>query len=154
MKVAVGCDHAGYEVKDVVLQALQAVGHDYIDFGTFDKNSVDYPDFALKAAQAVASGKADCGILMCGTGIGISIAANKVLGIRCAHATCEFSAQAAREHNNANMLAVGARITAPEIIEKIVKIFLSTPFAGGRHEARVNKIAEIEKSYICGGKDA
>ncbi|MGI6213743.1 MAG: ribose 5-phosphate isomerase B [Christensenellales bacterium] len=154
MKIAIGCDHAGFEVKDVVLQAIKQAGHEYIDFGTYDTNSCDYPDFALKAAEAVAAGKADMGILMCGTGIGISIAANKVPGIRCAHVTDEFSANAAREHNDANMLAVGSRITSPQLIKRIAEIFLNTPFAGGRHAARVNKITQIEKSYICGEKDA
>ena len=126
MKIAIGCDHAGFEVKDVVLQAIKQAGHEYIDFGTYDTNSCDYPDFALKAAEAVAAGKADMGILMCGTGIGISIAANKVPGIRCAHVTDEFSANAAREHNDANMLAVGSRITSPQLIKRIYRIFFLT----------------------------
>jgi len=154
MKIALGCDHAGFEVKDSVIKAIKNAGYEYIDFGTYDTNSCDYPDFAAKAACSVASGQTDLGILICGTGIGISIAANKVAGIRCAHVTDEFSAKAAREHNNANMLAVGARITPAELIERIVDIFLHTPFAGGRHANRVNKITQIEKSYICGGKDA
>lgn len=154
MKIALGCDHAGFEVKDNVIKSIQSAGHEYVDFGTSDTSSCDYPDFAVKVARSVASGRADMGILICGTGIGMSIAANKVGSIRCAHVTDEFSAKAAREHNNANILAVGARITSVELIEAIVDIFLNTPFAEGRHANRVNKITEIEKSYICGGKDA
>ncbi len=144
MKIAIGCDHAGFEVKNAVLNAIKTAGYNHIDYGTYDTNSCDYPDFALKAAQAVAKGEADYGVLMCGTGVGISIAANKVPGIRCAHVTDEFSAKAAREHNNANMLAVGARISTPQLIEGMVGIFLATPFAGGRHANRVNKISQIE----------
>jgi len=146
MNIGIGCDHAGLEVKDVVIKAITDAGHKYTDYGTYSKESCDYPDFALKVAKAVISKEVDLGVLMCGTGIGISIAANKVRGIRCAHVTELFSAKAARSHNDANILAVGSRITSPELIYEIVKVFLQTPFEGERHLIRVNKIHDIENN--------
>jgi|AGTN01.1.fsa_nt_gi ribose 5-phosphate isomerase B len=146
MKIVLGCDHGGLALKDSVKRAIEDTGNTVVaDVGTFTPDSVDYPDFAYKAAKTVASGEADKGILMCGTGIGISIAANKVRGIRCAHATDVFQAEMASAHNDANMLALGGRVTSPENAYEIVKKFLSTPFQGGRHKTRVDKITEIEK---------
>ncbi len=145
MKIAIGCDHGGIVLKEAVIKAVAELGFDYEDLGTYDTASVDYPDYAEKVADAVASGKADKGVLLCGTGIGISIAANKIDGIRCAHVTDAFSAQMAAEHNNANILAMGGRITSPEDAYEFTKIFLTTPFAGGRHATRVDKIMKLEK---------
>lgn len=145
MRIGIGCDHAGFEVKETVINAINDLGHSFIDYGTYDNKSVDYPDFALKVANEVISKEVDYGILMCGTGIGICITANKVRGIRCAHVTDTFSAKASRGHNDANILAVGSRITPKELISEIVKVFLSTEFEGERHLGRINKISDIEK---------
>lgn len=147
MRVAIGSDHAGYEAKQEVLQMLKEQGHEVRDMGTYSGESVDYPDVAMAVSESVARGEADRGILVCGTGIGMSITANKVRGIRAALCHDEFTARAAREHNDANVLAVGARTTAVHAILRIVDIFLSAQFAGGRHAVRVNKIAECERKY-------
>lgn len=147
MKIAVGCDHGGFSLKQVIIKHLESKNIDYKDFGTFDTNSVDYPDYGLLVAEAVASGECDKGILICGTGIGISIAANKVPGIRAAHVTDTFSARATAEHNNANIIALGERITGPGLAMDIVDAYLNAQFQGGRHEQRINKINEIEKKY-------
>ena len=147
MRIGIGCDHAGFEVKETVINAINDLGHSFIDYGTYDNKSVDYPDFALKVANEVISKEVDYGILMCGTGIGICITANKVRGIRCAHVTDTFSAKASRGHNDANILAVGSRITPKELISEIVKVFLSTEFEGERHLGRINKISDIEKMH-------
>ncbi len=145
MTIAIGSDHGGIVLKDAVIRAIRSLGMEYVDYGTFTTDSVDYPDFAEKVAVAVAKGEQDKGVLLCGTGIGISIAANKVHGIRCAHVTDAFSAQMAAEHNNANILAMGGRITSPEDAYEFTRIFLTTPFAGGRHAVRVDKIMRLEK---------
>ena len=126
MKIAIGCDHGGIVLKESVIKAITELGYEYEDYGTYDAASVDYPDYAEKVAVAVSEGRADKGVLLCGTGIGISIAANKINGIRCAHVTDAFSAQMAAEHNNANILAMGGRITSPEDAYKFTKIFLTT----------------------------
>lgn len=148
MKIAIGCDHGGIVLKDAVIEAIEALGYTYEDFGTYTNDSVDYPDYALKVAEEVASGRFDKGILLCGTGIGISIAANKVKGIRCAHVTNEFCARAAMEHNNANIIALGGRITGKSEASAIVRVFMTSEFAGGRHQKRIDKIAEIENKYF------
>ncbi|NCA91769.1 ribose 5-phosphate isomerase B [bacterium] len=149
MKVAIGCDHGGYILKQACIDAVLSLGHEVIDFGTDNCDvSVDYPDFALKVAKAVVSGEADKGILLCGTGIGISIAANKVRGIRCAHITDMFSAQMVAEHNNANIIAMGGRITTPLLAKEMTIKFLTTAFAGGRHQTRINKITDIENNNL------
>ncbi|HAN86127.1 MAG: ribose 5-phosphate isomerase B [Bacillota bacterium] len=140
MKVAIGSDHAGYDVKEEVLKKLSCEGHEVKDFGTHSHESVDYPDIAHEVAEAVASGDCDRGVLICGTGIGMSIAANKVRGVRAALCHDDFTARMAREHNDANILAVGTRTTATYGIMRMVDIFLSTEFAGGRHANRVSKI--------------
>ena len=145
MKIAIGCDHGGIVLKDAVIRAITETGMEYVDYGTFTEESVEYPDYAEKVGRAVASGEADRGVLMCGTGIGISIAANKIKGIRCAHVTDAFQAEMCRQHNDANIIAMGGRINSPEDAYEFTKIFLTTPFAGGRHLRRVEKIAALEK---------
>jgi ribose 5-phosphate isomerase B len=147
MKIAVGSDHGGFSLKQVIIEHLRSKNIEFKDFGTFDTKSVDYPDYGLAVAEAVASEEYDKGIIICGTGIGISIAANKVPGIRAAHCTDTFSANAAGEHNNANIIALGERITGPGLALDIVDAYLNSKFQGGRHAERVNKISEIEKKY-------
>ncbi|MBR2377400.1 MAG: ribose 5-phosphate isomerase B [Clostridia bacterium] len=145
MKIAFGCDHGGFPYKDAVLYYLATHGHEVIDFGCNSEDSCDYPDFGVPACKAVANKEADFGILICGTGIGMSICANKIKGIRCAHVTDIFSAEVTRKHNDTNVIAMGARITTKEDVIKFIDKFLNTSFEGGRHEIRVNKIKELEK---------
>lgn len=145
MKVAIGCDHGGIVLKEACIEALRELNIDFTDEGTYTEESVDYPDYAEKVCKKVQSGEADKGILLCGTGIGISIAANKMKGIRCAHVTDLFCAQMAVEHNNANVLAMGGRITSPENAKEFVKKFFTSEFAGGRHQRRIDKIMALEK---------
>jgi ribose 5-phosphate isomerase B len=145
MKIALGADHAGYELKDQIKQHLEKKGIEVRDEGTSSPESVDYPDFARAVAHDVNEQRADLGILVCGSGIGMAIAANKVHGIRAAKVDTEYEAQMSREHNDANVLTLGARIVKPEEALQIVDKWLATPFAGGRHERRVEKIAAIEK---------
>ena len=144
MKIAIAADHAGFALKEHLRVSLQAEGHDVTDHGTASPESVDYPDFAGQVAHDVAGGKAERGVLVCSTGIGMSIAANKVHGIRAALVTNEDQAHLTRHHNNANVIALGARYTDEAAADKLVKIFLETGFDGGRHERRVEKIAKIE----------
>jgi ribose 5-phosphate isomerase B len=145
MKIALGADHAGYQLKDQIKQHLAQKGIALRDEGTSSPESVDYPDFARAVAHDVSEQRADFGILVCGSGIGMAIAANKVEGVRAANVTSEYEAQMSREHNNANVLTLGARILQPEQALRIVDTWLATPFAGGRHERRVEKITAIEK---------
>lgn len=146
MKIAIGADHAGYVLKDVVVPFIKSLGHEVEDVGCDCSQSVDYPDYALPVAEMVASGKADRGILICGTGIGMSIAANKVQGIRCALVHDMFSAKATREHNDTNVLAMGERVIGPGVAQEIIRIWLETPFSEGeRHLGRLNKVAQIEQ---------
>lgn len=145
MKIALGADHAGYELKDQIKQHLQQKGVDVRDEGTSSPESVDYPDYARAVAHDVSQQHADLGILVCGSGIGMAIAANKVHGIRAAKVDTEYEAQMSREHNNANVLTLGSRIVKPEEALRIVDTWLATQFAGGRHERRVEKIAAIEQ---------
>jgi ribose 5-phosphate isomerase B len=147
MKIALGSDHGGYNLKEAIKKYLEEKGIVYEDFGTNSTESVDYPEFGMKVAEAVTSKKCDKGIICCGTGIGISISANKVPGIRCAVVSDTFSAQMSREHNNANILALGERVIGVGLALKIVEVWLETEFAGGRHERRVNLIGDIEKKY-------
>ena len=140
--IALGCDHGGYALMQEVKKHLEERGLEYKDYGCYSEESVDYPVYAKKAANAVASGECERGILICGTGIGISIAANKVKGIRAALCHDCFSAQATREHNDANILALGARVTGPGLAVKIVDTFLHTEFSGDERHAR--RIAKIE----------
>ncbi len=145
MKIAIGADHAGFELKEKIKQRLLQEGYEVHDKGTHSTDSVDYPDFARLVGEEIAKKEAEFGVLVCGSGIGMSIAANKVPGVRAAHVTNMYEAQMAREHNNANVVTVGARVldewTAIQAIEK----FLHTAFAGGRHERRVQKIMAIEQ---------
>jgi ribose 5-phosphate isomerase B len=146
--IALGSDHAGYALKEVIKKYLEEKGIPYKDFGTFSEESVDYPDYALKVAEAVASGECTEGILVCGTGIGMSITANKVPGIRAAHVEDVFSARAAKEHNNANILCMGGRVTGPGLAVMMVEEWMNATFQGGRHQKRIDKISEIEKKYM------
>ena len=138
--VAIGCDHAGPALKATLRAALEAAGHKVLDFGTDGPDSVDYPDFALAVATAVEQGRARFGVLVCGTGIGISIAANRNPGIRCALVHDTTGARLSREHNDANVIALGARVIGPEVALDALRAFLATPFAGGRHERRVRML--------------
>ena len=144
MKIAFGCDHGGYDLKEDVIEFLESRGIEVLDLGTHSTASVDYPDFGKAVGEAVQSKKADLGIVICGTGIGISLAANKVEGIRAAVVSDTFSARMARMHNNANVLAFGARVVGKGLAIDLVKAWLDSPFEGGRHERRVDKIMAIE----------
>jgi ribose 5-phosphate isomerase B len=144
MRVALGADHAGFRLKEGVKQFLDSLHVPYTDFGTDTDQPVDYPDYALHVASAVASGQADRGILVCGTGIGMAIAANKVRGVRAAPVVDLESARLSREHNNANILALAGRLTPIDQAREFVRIFLETPFQGGRHQRRIDKIAGLE----------
>lgn len=143
--IAIGCDHGGYALKKEIINYLNRKGLKFRDFGTFSEESVDYPIYAAKVAKAVVSGECDRGLLLCGTGIGISIAANKVKGIRAAACSEVYSAEMSRRHNNANILALGGRVLSPEKAVEIVDVWLNTEFEGGRHQRRVDLITEIEK---------
>ena len=144
MRIAIGTDHAGYELKQVLAEHLRSQGHEVIDHGTHRPESVDYPDFILPAAEAVARGESDLAIVLGGSGNGEAIAANKVVGIRCAVCWNEETGQLARQHNNANMLSIGARVVGVEIALEVVTAFLSAEFEGGRHATRVDMITAIE----------
>ena len=145
MRVAVGCDHAGFDLKQQALQVLLETGHEAQDFGCHDSRAVDYPDVAQAVAEAVADGRFERGILFCGTGIGVSITANKVRGIRAALCHETFSAVASCEHNDSNVLCVGARVTGPGLAGEIVKTWLEAPFSGdARHVRRLEKIRQLE----------
>ena len=145
MKIEIAADHAGFEEKEKIKKTLDSIGADYTDMGTDSTVSVDYPDFARKVGEAVADGEYDRGILVCGSGTGMAIAANKVPGVRAAVAWNEEIARLSRQHNNANVLSLAARYIPDEEQEKIVKAWLETDFEGGRHERRVEKIEQIEK---------
>ena len=145
MKVALGSDHGGLQLKEEIKNYLDQKGVEYKDFGTDSSDSCDYPDIALPVAQAIKNGEYNRGILVCGTGIGIGIAANKIPGIRAALCHDTFSARASREHNDANILTLGERVIGKGLAIDIVDIWLNTEFSGGRHQARVDKIAGIEK---------
>ena len=148
MKIAVACDHGGLNLKNAVIEYVKKLGNEVEDFGTYTKESCDYPDFAAAAAEAVASGKCERGILVCSSGIGVSIVANKVPGVRCAHCHDTYCAKFTRLHNDANMIAFGEKVVGVGLMEELVSIFLTTEFEGGeRHERRVSKIAELEKKY-------
>ncbi len=144
MKFAVGCDHAGFAAKKAVLETLRAAGHEAVDLGTGGEQSVDYPDFALAVGRSVASGECPRGILVCGSGIGMAISANKVKGIRAALCWNVDIAKLSRQHNDANVLCLPGRFLAPEDVAAIVGAWTETAFEGGRHERRVQKICEIE----------
>ena len=144
MKVAIASDHGGFTLKKTVLDVLKTLHISYEDLGCDSEESVDYPDFAEAVARKVSTGKADRGILLCGTGAGMAIVANKFKGIRAAVAADSYTARMIREHNDANVLALGGRVLDSKKVAEIVKLFIETPFAGGRHERRVKKIKEFE----------
>ncbi len=147
--IGVGSDHAGYGLKVEIIKYLKENGYEVKDFGTFDgEKSVDYPDYGLAVAEAVKNGECDKGIIVCGTGLGISMSANKVPGIRAALCTDSYMAKMSREHNNANILALGSRVVGVGLALDIVETWLKSEFLGGRHKVRVDKICEIEKKYL------
>lgn len=146
MKIVIASDHGGFELKEFLKETFAKEGYEFEDYGCYDTSSVDYPDIAIKTCEDIVAGKFEKGILICGTGIGISIAANKVKGIRAAHCTDTFSAKMCRQHNNANVIVLGGRITGPELAAEILRAYLEEPkFLGGRHETRVNKIKAYEE---------
>lgn len=145
MKIAIGNDHAATELKMEIMEYVKGLGHEVINFGTDGHESCNYPEFGEQVGQAVASGEADCGILICGTGVGISMAANKVKGVRCGVCSDTTTAHLIKEHNNANIIAFGARIVGSELAKDIVKAYLEAEFLGGRHAQRVAMISEIEE---------
>ncbi|EAD7870009.1 ribose 5-phosphate isomerase B [Listeria monocytogenes] len=144
MKIAIGNDHVGIELKPVIVAYLQDLGHDVDDFGAFSNERTDYPEYGKKVAESVAAGKSDLGILICGSGVGISIAANKVNGIRAVVCSEPYSAKLSREHNSTNILAFGSRVVGAELAKMIVQNWLDAEFEGGRHAKRVEMIARIE----------
>ncbi|MBP3291831.1 MAG: ribose 5-phosphate isomerase B [Clostridia bacterium] len=147
MKIAIGCDHGGIVLKDAVTSTLEALGAEVVDLGTNSTDSVDYPTYGLKVAETVASGQCDAGVIMCGTGIGISISANKVPGIRCAVVTNTYMAKLTKNHNNANIISLGGRVITPEEAKDIVKAWYTAEYEGGRHQRRLDMITDIEKKY-------
>ena len=144
MKIALGCDHGGYAMKEDIKKQLEGLGHEVKDCGTYSTESCDYPIFGEAAARKVQSGECECGIVICTTGIGVSIAANKVKGIRCALCTDSLQAEMTRRHNDANMMALGAGITGGNLAKRMVEIFLNTEFEGGRHARRVALLDAIQ----------
>lgn len=146
--IAIACDHAALDMKAEVIRILEERGLEYTDFGTYTADSCHYPIFGARAAQAVADGRCDRGILICGTGIGMSLVANKVKGIRCSLCSDSYSAKITRAHNDSNMLAMGARVIGIEVAKEIVAAWLDTPFDGGRHQTRVDMITALENGDI------
>ena len=144
MKIAIGNDHAAVELKNTMVEYVTGLGHEVVNFGTDTTESCHYPVYGEKVARSVASGECDCGILICGTGVGISIAANKVKGIRAAVCSEPTTARLVKEHNNANIIAFGARIVGEETAKEIVKAYLNAKFLGGRHQTRIDMLHEIE----------
>ena len=145
MKIAVSCDHGGYRLKNVLMKEMVNQGYEVIDFGTYNEDSCDYPDYAATAAKAVASGECEKGVVVCGTGIGVSITCNKVKGIRCALVHDVFSAKATRAHNDTNMLAMGQRVIGEGLALEILNAWLHTDYEGGRHDARIQKMRALEE---------
>lgn len=148
MKVALASDHGGIHIREEIKELLEEMGLEYEDFGCDCEDSVDYPDYALPVAEKVAKGEFDRGILICGTGIGMSISANKVKGIRCALVHDMFSAKATRQHNDSNILAMGERVIGPGLAREIAKVWLTTEFEGGRHSRRIEKLTNYEEKHI------
>jgi len=146
MIIAVGSDHGGFSLKQEIVSFLKSIGIEVKDEGTFNEESVDYPDFANKVAKSVSKNEADKGILVCGTGIGMSISANKVKGIRAALVTSDYNAEMSAKHNNANIITLGGRTTTIDLAKRYIKIWLETDFEGGRHIGRLSKIEQIENS--------
>ena len=150
MKIAIACDHRGYEAKELIKNVLQRSGHEVTDFGTNGSKSCDYPDYAIPAALAVSRHEAERGVLICGSGIGMSMTANKICGIRAALCHDELTARMSRQHNDANILCLPAMQVNDPLIMKIIESWLTTEFEGGRHERRVQKVMEAERLYRCG----
>jgi ribose 5-phosphate isomerase B len=148
MKVAIASDHGGITIRNEIISLMKEMNIDYEDLGCECNTSVDYPDYAIPVAEKVTRGEVDRGILICGTGIGMSIAANKVMGIRCALVHDLFSAKATREHNDSNILSMGERVIGPGLAREIAKVWLTTPFEGGRHEKRINKVKIYEEKEL------
>ena len=145
MQIGLACDHGGFELKEDLKAFLRSVGMEPIDMGTFSEDSVDYPDFGILVAEKISRGELKKGILICGTGIGMSIVANKFRGVRAALANDLFSSRFSREHTDANVLVMGGRVVGRELAKEIVRVWLDTPFAGGRHQRRLDKIEILEK---------
>lgn len=143
MRLAIGSDHAGFDLKETIKTWLREAGHQVDDLGCHSIDRVDYPLYAHKVAQAVAGGQAERGVLVCGSGIGVSIAANRIPGARAALVNEPLSARLAREHNDANVLCMGSRLVGPEMAREVLRVFLETPFAGGRHQERVDQIDSV-----------
>ncbi len=148
MQIGLACDHGGYELKEELKAFLKSLGIEPIDMGSFNQESVDYPDFGILVAEKVSRGELERGVLICGTGIGMSIVANKFPGVRAALANDLYSARCSREHNDANILVIGGRLIGRDLAREIVKVWLATPFAGGRHQRRIDKINALEKRRI------
>ena len=145
MKIAIGCDHGGFDHKNAIKEHLTERGFEVSDFGIYENKSVDYPDIAVKVGNAIAKGECELGILVCGTGIGMSLAANKIQGIRAAACSEHFSAKYTRLHNNSNILCLGGRVIGVGTALELVDLFVDTPFEGGRHQIRIDKITKIEQ---------
>jgi ribose 5-phosphate isomerase B len=148
MQIGLACDHGGYELKEELKAFLKSLGIEPTDMGSFNEESVDYPDFGILVAEKVSRGELERGVLICGTGIGMSIVANKFPGVRAALANDLYSARCSREHNDANILVIGGRLIGRDLAREIVKVWLATPFAGGRHQRRIDKINALEKRRI------
>ncbi len=148
MKVGIANDHGGFELKVEVGECLESLGCVWVDYGTHDNSAVDYPDYASQVARAVRDGQVDLGILVCGTGIGMSIVANKYVGVRAAVCTSEYEARMSRAHNNANVLCLGERVVGRGLGRAIAEVFVRTPFEGGRHERRLKKISDAEQENL------
>lgn len=149
MKIAVASDHVGIELKPTIIDYLKELGYEVVDFGPQSSERTDYPKYGKLVAEEVAGGKADAGILICGTGVGISISANKVKGIRAVVCSEPYSAQLSKQHNDTNVLAFGSRVIGSELAKMIVKAWLDAEFEGGRHANRVKMVGEIEDQYLC-----
>jgi ribose 5-phosphate isomerase B len=145
MQIGLACDHGGFELKEELKAFLKSKGYEPVDLGTFSEDSVDYPDYGILVAEKISKGAMEKGILICGTGIGMSIVANKFRGVRAALANDLYSSRFSREHTDANILVIGGRIVGKELAKEIVQVWLDTPFAGGRHKKRLDKIEALEK---------
>jgi ribose 5-phosphate isomerase B len=152
MRIAVGTDHRGYEIRSKVIELVERLGHEVEDAGTFSNEAVDYPDIAAQVSQKVSRGEVDRGILVCGTGLGMCIAANKFPGVRAAPCHDDLTAEMSRRHNDTNVLCLSADLLGERLIDRMIELWLSTPFEGGRHARRVQKIGELERQVATDGK--
>lgn len=149
MQIGIACDHAGFELKEELKPFLKSMGLETIDMGAFQEASVDYPDYGILLAEKVSKRELERGILVCGTGIGMSIVANKFVGVRAALVNDLYSARCSREHNDSNILVIGGRVIGKEVAKEVVRVWLNTPFAGGRHKKRLEKIEALEKKNFA-----